>query len=95
MLKWLLDNKAKKNARDHGEQTPLHDAAAVGATECIQILLDAGAHRDVRRSSDNKTPLRLAFESRQKGAYRALHVSKNHKEDSRNHGRGALQLAGL
>jgi ankyrin repeat protein len=36
-----------RDCRTKGE-TPLHRAAAFGSEEIIQLLLDAGAHRDIK-----------------------------------------------
>jgi uncharacterized protein len=41
--------------------TPLHDAVWHGHTDCVRVLLDAGARLDLR-GHDNKTPADLARE---------------------------------
>jgi ankyrin repeat protein len=56
----LLDeNPSAIDERLTAGRTPLHWAAAAGATKCAAILIDAGSDVDAR-SSGNKTPLHSA-----------------------------------
>lgn len=63
-LRALLDNESQ-------ERTPLHVAAALGRTEIVTLLLDAGASPKARDES-RETPLHLAAAANQIEAIRLL-----------------------
>lgn len=64
IAKFLIDNGANVNARDHIENTPLHDAAGAGHREIVAMLISKGADLNAR-NKDGKTPIDLAAEWQQ------------------------------
>ena len=64
IAKFLIDNGANVNARDHIENTPLHDAAGAGHREIVAMLISKGADLNAR-NKDGKTPIDLASEWQQ------------------------------
>jgi ankyrin repeat protein len=58
MLRWLLEKGFDPNDMDEFEGTPLMEAAGIGATACVQILIDAGA--DIHRGDKSERPIRQA-----------------------------------
>ncbi|MGD0612154.1 MAG: ankyrin repeat domain-containing protein [Anaerolineales bacterium] len=57
----LLDAGADPNARQSGDNSPLHISAQNGQVEMVRLLLDYGANLEVK-NMDRKTPLDLASE---------------------------------
>ena len=51
--------KAEINARNVAGDTPLHSAAAAGACDVVELLLDSGASTAMV-NSDGQTPLAVA-----------------------------------
>jgi hypothetical protein len=56
----LLKLGAVIEAAAEGGRRPLHIASAVGATDCVEVLLDAGAEDQVFTLAAHDTPLHLA-----------------------------------
>jgi ankyrin repeat protein len=61
-VKELLDNNAIPNTPQVYSETPLHVAAALGASEIVALLLSHGAAVNVQYGTDKLTPLHLAAE---------------------------------
>jgi len=56
VMRLLLDDGARVNARDAMEATPLHEAASHGSLEAAALLLKSGAAVEAKQS-DGQTPL--------------------------------------
>ena len=69
MVKHLISNGADANATDYADMNKtvgpsvLHTAARKGYTEIVQILVEAGANVNDRRTTDQKTALDYAKEN--------------------------------
>jgi ankyrin repeat protein len=71
MVKWLLFIGADPNAKDDYHRTPLIVAAAWGSTNCVRVLLEAGAdinlhdsgHSKAINSADNPEVVRLLIDA--------------------------------
>jgi ankyrin repeat protein len=61
MVKYLLAHGADPNMAQNGLFRPLHEAAANGDREIVDLLLKAGADRRAK-TSGGKTPADLATE---------------------------------
>lgn len=59
---FLLDRGAAVNARviNGDNRTSLHEAAALGSVDLVQLLLDGGADINATTSDENQTPLHWA-----------------------------------
>jgi ankyrin repeat protein len=64
IVRLLLDHDADANATQADDFTPLHEAAQNGMLDVTQWLIDRGAAINPRLSSNGRTPLALANESR-------------------------------
>jgi ankyrin repeat protein len=62
IARYLLDSGAAVNDRviNEDNRTALHEAAAVGSTDMVQLLLDRGADINAITSDENQTPLHWA-----------------------------------
>uniref|UniRef100_A0A8B9GJW2 Ankyrin 1 n=1 Tax=Amazona collaria TaxID=241587 RepID=A0A8B9GJW2_9PSIT len=58
VAKYLLQNKAKANAKAKDDQTPLHCAARIGHTGMVQLLLENGADPNLATTAGH-TPLHI------------------------------------
>ncbi len=74
IAKLLLMYGASANARQEGDWTPLHQAAASGNLDLVALLLECGAD-PAARSFDGKTPFDLAVE---KGQQKTADVLRHH-----------------
>jgi uncharacterized protein len=74
IAKLLLMYGASANARQEGEWTALHQAAANGNLDLVALLLECGAD-PTARSSDGKTPVDLAIE---KGQQKTADILNHH-----------------
>ncbi len=74
IAKLLLMYGASANARQDGDWTPLHQAAARGNLDLVALLLECGAD-PTARSFDGKTPFDLAVE---KGEQKTADILKHH-----------------
>ena len=61
--KFLLANGLDPNTTHEVLGTPLHRAIALGLTNIIKVLLDAGADRTAGTPHHDETPLQLAERS--------------------------------
>ncbi len=57
----LFEFGANPNAKDNNGDTPLHLVSKSGATDMIDVLLDAGANINEKSAQESMTPLHLAF----------------------------------
>jgi ankyrin repeat protein len=71
MTRMLLEREAEVNVAQEGGWTPLHQAAAHGQTDIIELLLERGARLDAV-SGDGRTPLRMAEEGKHHKAVELL-----------------------
>jgi ankyrin repeat protein len=71
MVTELIDHGADVNATQQGGWTPLHQAAAHGQVDLVQMLLSTGADSN-NLSNDGKTPLDMARENQQEDVINML-----------------------
>jgi ankyrin repeat protein len=76
MAKRSLESGAQDNAVQHGGWTPLHQAAAHGNLEMVDLLLDYGADLAMR-SDDGRTALMMAEDSQHVAVIRRLAGNKD------------------
>ena len=75
-LEELLRRPRNPNVRDVDGTTPLHHTARYGHVECMALLLDAGAHRDLPDRRRGFTPLLFAAANGHADAVRLLLEAK-------------------
>jgi len=60
IIKQLVQKKAKVNARDYENHTPLHFAVMYGHVETVKLLVELGADPNARATGITGTPMTLA-----------------------------------
>ena len=60
MVKLLLENGASLNIKDVDSNEPIHYASALGRSQCLEILIQHGAHLNTW-GGDSLTPLQMTI----------------------------------
>src|ERR1051326_2664424 len=61
IAKFLLQKRAKVNAKDENGMTPLHEAVRGNHQDLVELLIDNGADLNTRDSQGERTPLFFAI----------------------------------
>ena len=63
VFKLLLDRGADRSATDDAGNTALHVASGAGNKVAIRFIVEAGINANVKRKSDEQTPIMAAAKS--------------------------------